>query len=84
MFWGHINCSDMSCLFLFHLYFLFNFSFTAYIHYYFVLVSGVQHSSHTIVYFTKCPCDICSIQLAAYTVITIRLTIFPVLYFISS
>ena len=48
-----------------------------------MLVSGVQPSASTIIYFRKCPSDISSTHLALCMVITILLTIFPVLYFIS-
>ena len=73
-------------LFIFNFYFL-NiyggfFWITVYIQYYFGLVSGVQHSRWTVIYFTKCSPDIHN-SLVSYLVISILLTIFPVLYFTS-
>ena len=49
---GHPSLVHISW-YIFFLFKFFYFSTTAYIQYYFVLVSGVQHSGQTIMYFTK-------------------------------
>ena len=50
---------------------------------YFVLVSGVQHRGQTIICLQTVPPGISSTRLAPSIVVTILLTIFPVLYFTS-
>ena len=62
----------------------FNFFITVDLQYYFVLVSGVQQSGSTIIYTLQSDHpDISRTHLTPYIVITIILTIFPMLYFTS-
>ena len=59
------------------------FLITVDIQYYFILVSGVQHSGQTVIQFTEWYPDDSSSHLAPYIVIRILLTIFLTLYFTS-
>ena len=76
---GFIGKSERLCFSIY--FFKFYFSITVHIRYYFVLVSGGQHSGWTIIHFTKWFPSISSPHLAPHTVITILLTVFPMLYF---
>ena len=58
-------------------------SITVYIQYYFVLISGVQHSGWKPCTLKSDPPDISSTHLSPYVVIIILLTIIPVMYFTS-
>ena len=53
------------------------------IQYYFILVSGVQHSGGHLYNLLSDACDQSSTHLAAYTVIVTLFTVFPMLYFTS-